>query len=297
MSVDVAKPIGKVAEPGPASRVAELALRKGIVAYLDVLGTKDLRGESAMLERAKALRDLAAFGRNEVQGPLASVVNFFTSLLTGRPGLAEQQLQPFSDSMMISIPITGDGVLELSTLSDLLLKVFHYGMARGLPLRGAVSVGRFIATADNIFVGEAVNEAVEWEKVAEWSGVVLAPSASSIVKIMRKRKDPGAGLFVDCDVPVKPGYQGLARDSTVLNWPVYGPPDLAEQVETRYLSEPMPADAAQKMLNTVRFIRTVKKAAEDGTIPPPSKATNLLVLTVWELGDAARAGIIDDVPP
>ena len=45
-----------------------------------------------------------------------------------------------------------------------------------IPVRGATSFGEF-NFQDNVFIGEAVDEAASWHEEAEWIGVHLTPSA------------------------------------------------------------------------------------------------------------------------
>jgi hypothetical protein len=208
----------------------------------------------------------------------------FLGVLTKSPGLAEESVDHFSDSIFLWVPVDpGQEMVALSEISSVLVRLFHYGLAHHLPLRGAVSIGGFVA-GDGIFVGDAVAEAVEWERVAQWSGVVFAPSASGpVIELTEKDSmDERLADFAWATVPTRGSPLAPTMELLTLAWPNFLPIDYRPRIDRMYLSQPMSVEVAAKYLNTITYFDEVHQMSTDGEIPPPGTASRLLVQHIWD---------------
>ena len=106
----------------------------------------------------------------------------------------------FSDSFIFFTPDDSDGAL--SKISEV-AEYFVWGaIGKKKTLRGALTVGQFYAnTAENIFVGPALIDAIDYEKKQDWIGFVLTP------KVCDRLRGMSRGLihdnYIKYNVPVR----------------------------------------------------------------------------------------------
>jgi hypothetical protein len=76
-------------------------------------------------------------------------------------------------------------------------------ISHGIPMRGAISVGRFMRTIDHrAFIGKAFLEAFEYAEDQDWIGLILTPSAIS--KTRSFGLHPTRSDFVESsDIPMR----------------------------------------------------------------------------------------------
>ena len=162
---------------------------------LDVLGFSKLVetvGLDSLYEKYKELIREAEY--QQVDGP------FFSSRF-GHPFFGYQKIQStyFSDTIIFWCPYD---IHHLEILANCLKEVVCRSIEIGLPLRGAISVGKAQLGPDQrAFVGEPIVKAVNAEKVQQCIGITLSNSF---------RKEPYCGGFkADCFLPyykhLKPG--------------------------------------------------------------------------------------------
>lgn len=255
---------------------------RGVVAFLDVLGTKGVPSGQPAVEYAKQLLAFREFSDREVHGTVGLIRSFF-AVMTDNPSLAEESVDHFSDSLYLWVPIDPGREFEaVDEIARVLIHLFHYGLAHQLPLRGAVSIGPFVA-GKGVFVGAAVAEAVEWERVAQWSGVLFAPSATS--PVIRTAADPSQRArltnFAWANVPTRDFTIASGARLLALAWPRYPPDDLRDRIERLYLSNPLPLDVSAKYLNTQIFLDDVREPEEGDDVPGPSEAEKAIVRLIW----------------
>ena len=272
--------------PLPDSPAPKFEERDYIVAYLDVLGTRfKNRNEDAVL-RAKRLTELKDFVSSTAEfspgGGLFAIIPVIVEIATamsGAPAWSQRRANQFSDSILISVPAEGDLTRVLGLTTSVLMQIFHFGLSHGLPLRGAVSYGPAVF-AEGVAVGDSVYEAVEWEQLAEWSGVLFAPSAGLLVDAAWK-----AGKPIDSipySAPLKTGYQALSTNCPVLSWPMAGPANLVPILKSRLLGAPMPLDAAVRLSNTIQFAEYVRNRSDLTSSYPQTTGMSSIVETIWE---------------
>jgi hypothetical protein len=256
---------------------------RGVVAFLDVLGTKSIATTEAALDYVRRLRQMREFVNFQLKG-LAGLLRTIFAVISGTPGLVEETAVPFSDSIVIWVPVDKgkdeEAIIEVATVVSHLI---HFGLANQLPLRGAISVGPFVADGD-VIVGSAIAEAVEWEGIADWSGVLLTPTAASCLR-QRPTDDTtriSRELFVSGSVPLKSGTLDPSTELVALAWPNSGPANLKERIVGLYLSKAQPIDVTAKFLNTLGFVDRVQSAKAAGTIPNPGASEESIVRMVWD---------------
>ncbi len=199
--------------------------------------------------------------------------------------------------MFLWVPVEpGKEFSALSDLASILIRVFHHGLKSRLPLRGAISIGPFVVDR-GIFVGQAVTEAVEWERVGDWSGVILAPSATT--PVIRESGKPGGferpAEFAWAKVPTKGSSVPSGMDLMVLAWPNVGLPTLRERLEEMYISAPLPVDIAVKWIHTMDFVDYIADQVEAGKIKSPNGAYQRLIRVIWEGEKSAGRGDDDSI--
>ncbi len=218
----------------------------GAIALLDVLGWKGIwqRSGSDPLDKLNSL--------------VSKAKERALDLVRGDRGEEFRQrfagLDPevISISDTIAFAVKGDlqGALECAVL--LSATTLTRAIDMGLPLRGAISYGRFLSQG-NILLGPAVDEVASWYEQADWIGVHLTPSAELQVDTSKFIQP---NVLVSCKLPIKGG----GRKGLACNWPFYYQWDAASMDERRrtLIGEllklgPMTSDVGLKTMNSVDF--------------------------------------------
>jgi hypothetical protein len=237
----------------------------GIVVYLDVLGTRRSGVPESALEHAQRLSRLREYeitvGQPTEDG-LSLAIGVILSLLAGKNLFFQQKTDQFSDSIFGWVEVNKDVELALSQVIDWSTHVFHFALRQGLLLRGAIAIGS-VVRGDGILVGEAANEAYEWESIADWGGIVLAPTACLEARKFRRDNDQGGWArwtLAQYDVPMKPPYGQLGRHALVVAWPLFGPEELRDRLQRAFGSGPVPAEVSVKHQNTIEFVQWIRGA-------------------------------------
>ncbi len=182
--------------------------RDQLFCFLDVLGFSNLvkqTGLDALYEKYQKL--ISAADQEQVDSA------FFSSR-SGRPYFGYQKIEAtyFSDTIIFWCPYD---IHHLEVLANCIKEVICRSIELGLPLRGAISVGKAkLNTEEKVFIGKPVVNAVEAEKVQRWIGVTLANSF---------RAEPyNSGFKADCflhyEKHLKSG--GLSEVTPlVIDWP------------------------------------------------------------------------------
>jgi hypothetical protein len=182
-----------------------------IVAFLDVLGFESLLvdiGLDEMLERYQELLTCALRPSSEKQ-PWSMATTTVRGELT--PGLMWLPIETtyFSDSLLLWVPYHPMHVFEFM---ERCAAVFCRALGLGIPLRGAISVGRAVLDKSRgIFLGTPLVEAVRLESKAEWAGISLGLS-------WRSKRIMGTDKLMVYEPPLKDGGSKLSS-GLVLDWP------------------------------------------------------------------------------
>ena len=144
----------------------ELAIKNGVVTFLDVLGWKGIwQRQDNPIQILDGLRD-----------KLQTIANQYSR---GRI-IAETNVLSISDTIVLLTEIQeGENPTDALDLhGQLCAETLFYSLEQGIPLRGATGYGEFSVNAkNNIFVGKAIDETASWHEQADWIGVFMTPSA------------------------------------------------------------------------------------------------------------------------
>lgn len=153
-------------------------------------------------------------------------------------------------------------------------ELFKDGLAKCVPLRGAIAFGDFRYDLDlNLFAGPALIDAYQTGERAQWLGVAVTDEVASrylaqVEPRLGIRTEAGELLLRRWDVPL---YNGTSEARWVLNWPaIYyhnftaGAAVTLEQWYAAFLRmfgpfDALPADARAKHHNTVAFVNDSRR--------------------------------------
>lgn len=227
----------------------------GAVALLDVLGWKGIwqRSDTA-LDDIQSLVDDANHKSREWS------FNKKRNAFGGRFDGLQANVISISDT--IAITVVGKLDLTVEFISLLSMSAIFRSIEKGIPVRGAISYGRFL-TKKNVLLGPAVDEVASWYEQAEWIGVSLTPTAA--LQVNRKKLYAHSAL-VDHDLPTK---AGMMKNTVAVNWPRYYHPE-AKDHESRRVGligaltglGPVTSEIGPKILNTIAFFDAHCKKGE-----------------------------------
>ncbi len=138
-------------------------------------------------------------------------------------------------------------------------KIMKEAFDIGFPLRGAISYGEFVVD-DNVFVGKAYNDAVEYEKVQKWSGCVVTPSCLNIKHQYHLTPNPFDVYTTEYDCPIGKQKQKMNVMSMWVQWHEQGKPcvdDYFPEVDLN-MDKSQLSDISYKIENTREFYENVK---------------------------------------
>jgi len=151
-------------------------VKEGYVALLDVLGFSDLAGGDHTGGRMGRYLECV---RDTMQGQAIDYV-------------------VFSDSIVLNAKV--DNPEPLVAVAGACSRLLGALLNEGIALRGAIAFGGFVRESfgESVFVaGRAVIDAYRYEKLQNWIGVMIAPSAVARVPDLRDRcRLPGDGVAV-----------------------------------------------------------------------------------------------------
>jgi hypothetical protein len=189
----------------------------GLIVLLDALGIRGIwnrknpaeilnNWESLQIEYAKGLECL----RNELMS------HGYSEKLT---------FQGFSDTIMISLSVRKREVgsdrgrnplwWTIMSMGELLSKLFRISIRSHFYFRGCLSAGRFYRS-QNMIIGPTVDEAAEYYRLPEWSGISTCPSASKILTDSEEMRASFYDYFIPFDIPLK---NMIEKNGWALNWP------------------------------------------------------------------------------
>ena len=225
----------------PSAKRTTISCNTGIVAMIDILGTRERRTES---DAEKLHNDWNAF------------LSYTNSMVQREPGLQNCNVSAFSDTMFITAD--GDDKTLLATFGRISAMLIPKSILLGIPIRGCVAVGKFYQSNDKLFTGAAVNEAAAYYDRPQWVGISSCPSAHNRIDGLGS----GRASYVKYDLPLK---SSVEHGSLVVNWPDYynrehvdrGELDkMLDTLDSR-LEETDSIDASLKWRNTRDFLCAV----------------------------------------
>jgi hypothetical protein len=183
-----------------------------LIGFLDVLGFEALLNQIGLDELMRKYEELLTVALTPQSRPW----NVALTLIQGNPmpGLMWLPVQTayFSDSLLLWVHYHPGHVQEFL---DRCSRVFCQSLALGIPIRGAISVGRALLDKNRgIYLGLPLIEAVRLESKSNWIGVALGASWQS--EALRIPVPPDS-VFI-YQPPLKEGAESLFS-GLVLDWP------------------------------------------------------------------------------
>jgi hypothetical protein len=150
-------------------------MENGIVTFLDVLGWKGAWQRLSGVTALESLEVLTKFTQIYAD-------QWLKGRIQGQPPENVPQNLSFrvlniSDTIaLVSTPLEGKVAIGIHQHVAIASALLCHAMEQGLPMRGAIAVGDFIAKGDS-FIGPAIDEVAAWHEAGDWIGVHLCPSA------------------------------------------------------------------------------------------------------------------------
>lgn len=148
----------------------DYSLVYGAVMFCDFLGWKGLwknNEESDALRKANLL----------VEDIRRTFYDYTTKKVPLNKYFPVSELISISDTIALMMPRVNK--LQNKDIFELFADIGKYILETSIkiyPLRGAFTVGEFNYT-NNIMIGPAIDEAASWHEMADWIGIILAPTA------------------------------------------------------------------------------------------------------------------------
>lgn len=200
---------------GNPREVASYFLRRhGVIVYYQdtLVGFFDIQGYKSFLDSS------------EFDECIRRLEPFIHSLAISDTDMQGLKLDHWilSDSIVVVID-TNRSSLNLQSLQLFFYKcsqIMATAMENGFPLRGAIGGGDFYKDAE-LMVSTALVDAAKYEKVQNWLGAVITPTAFKLMEQARERADdempiaPSCGSFPrqirDGNIPWKPCKENEAK--------------------------------------------------------------------------------------
>lgn len=224
----------------------------GAVMFCDFLGWKGLWKNDIEHEALK--------NANRLVGKIAKKFEELTNeSLPLNKYFPVSTLLSISDTIALMTPMVYN--IDKPKLFSLYSKIGKFILENSIeifPLRGAFTIGEFNYT-NNIMIGPAIDEAASWHELADWIGIILAPTAQFEYDITELSKRPEEIIQYE-QIPLKVN-KGCLR--YCISW--NEPKDAIINIVRKNKS--LIPEIANKYINTYNFLNNKKKneGIKDGT--------------------------------
>lgn len=205
----------------------------GVIVLLDALGIKGI------WKRKDPAEVLGTWSL--LQSEYAKGIESLRAKLRAYGDLKETKFEAFSDTIMVSLPITKREVgrdsgrnsswWTIMLIGEWLTDIFRVSIRHNFYFRGCLSAGTFYRS-ENMTIGPAVDEAAEYYRLPEWSGISTCPSASKILTDAEEMKATMYDFFIHYDIPLK---NVIEKNGWALNWPQSQAQDQTGKVNLRQI--------------------------------------------------------------
>jgi len=196
--------------------------KKGMVAFLDTLGTRDLS-----LQGATDYVDRQAIFITKLKTILPQHESF-KEMKQKDPDISDPMIVWFADTIIITWEIKGfpDFPKEFNLVfGEWLGTGLVLALANKLPIRGAIGYGAYFYEGEHTVLGPAVGDVASWHDEADWIGIIASPNygakltlVEEQLKIERGEDFPLRNHYVRYDVPLKKGDK---QQLWAVSWPLY----------------------------------------------------------------------------
>ena len=174
---------------------ASLQHRNGIVALIDMLGTKELRTKK---------------GVKQMHSNWTEFLSYSQQLAQGKTGIQGYDISAFSDTMFITAEGNTETLLE--SFGIMATRLIPKSINLGIPIRGCVAAGTFYQSGPNLLTGPAVTEAASYYNQPQWIGISACFSAHKKISSF----ESGKACYTKYDIPLKTSVE---RGGLAVNWP------------------------------------------------------------------------------
>lgn len=214
----------------------DYSLVYGAVMFCDFLGWKGLWKNSEESDALKKANSLVEKIRTAFQ-------DFTTKRVPLNKYLHISELISISDTIALMMPKVNG--LQNEDIFELFADIGQYILEESIliyPLRGAFTVGQFNYT-NNIMIGPAIDEAASWHEMADWIGIILAPTAQFEYESSKQLEK-----IIKYTIPLK-NYRGQ------LNYCIrWNEPENAI-IEMVHRNKSLIPEIASKYINTAEFLK------------------------------------------
>ena len=242
---------------GDSSSAVKFRSSKGVVIFLDALGTRGVWARGNPLEYIESWEKLL-MEWEDLRGKLLQKTNWAN---------VTSKIQAFSDTIITTVTLIHENqftpVIESDKLlfngAQLVSPMILSGIMKGIYLKGVISIGQFFQS-DTAIIGPAVDEAADWYKSTNWIGVSTAPTAHFTIEKLSElnQNDDIKNWYLNYSVP---GRNNTNDEKTwAVNWPrLYStyPKDTGMSpralIFNKFAEKPISGEAAAKFHNTIRF--------------------------------------------
>lgn len=263
--------------PSTRPYYASFRRKTGVVVILDILGTRGVTSRMDPEHAMELRRQLFASARASVEGPrlggggifgyIVSLVAVLQKLLQtpGDPGKENRRIIVFSDSLILTAWSDDEPEFVLVWMGYVVCQILTTAIKLGVLMRGAAAFGDFFEDEFGI-VGPAVDDAAEWENLADWGGLILTPATGYRYEACREklsanfnwRGDP----YLSYEVPLIRKLSEVTLPVCRLwaaNWTEKTDSFRSEVVEA-FSKNPILPVAETKYRNTLEFLRVAGPA-------------------------------------
>lgn len=239
-----------------------------IVGVFDFLGFKNKMSSYANL---KHFAGFMKFISNIVigEGDKKTIFEY-----NGKVSKLKPKILQISDTFVIYSPNSKpqDIIQFLWNVSSMLFNSIFFEF----PMRGGISIGKIMINENKrIFIGQAILEAMEYEKNQEWSGACLTESLEKYIESL-KIKDTLTPLVLEYEIPFKNNFSGKSMHA--INWIA----DALNYISPLIIKSKFPlfktgSSEEIKFINTKKFLSFAEeKKFKNGYFPGPKNRKVIL---------------------
>lgn len=183
-------------------------MKKGAIAFLDILGFKGIWQHRSEQEILKMLLEIPELVKKTYKAPSPD---------RGYPEVGEPNITVLSDTIIITFESEhAQTLLLMCTIIDAILR---HLLKQSIFARGAIGWGEYTQEG-TVFIGPAIDDVAMWHEAANWIGVITTPKTNYMIDRISTCTFGVNGhkvdSFIKYDVPMK---SSKPIRLNVFNWP------------------------------------------------------------------------------
>ena len=171
---------------------------------------------------------------------------------------ANRSVMSFSDTIIITVTAENEEDTFRHAI-QYIVNTFCFALVHGVMLRGSIALGQFYSS-ENMIIGPAMDDAIQWHDQLDWIGVAASPSTSSRLDYLKSDGKQVDSLYVDYRVPIK--QKPEIRLLKAVNWiPLL---EVIDAIENQSLK----LHSGGFTTTRERTMKVVRRAFSHSSIPP-----------------------------